>query len=165
MGRVLEASKSLQLLAYVDASYAVHTDYKSHTGGILSLGMGPVFSKTKTQKLNTVSSTECELVAISDMLPQAIWARDWLLAQGYDLGPLTLFQDNTSTIHLANNGKSNAERTRHIAVRYFWVKDRIEAGEVKVEHLGTSDMIADFLSKPLQGDLFRKMRRLLLNWE
>jgi hypothetical protein len=50
-------------------------------------------------------------------------------------------------------------------VRYFWVKDRIEAGEVKVEHLGTADMIADFLSKPLQGELFRKMRRLLLNWE
>jgi hypothetical protein len=66
---------------------------------------------------------------------------------------------------LVNNGKSNAERTRHIAVRYFWVKDRIEAGEVKVEHLGTADMIADFLSKPLQGELFRKMRRLLLNWE
>jgi hypothetical protein len=165
MGMILEATKSLQLLAYVDASYAVHGDYKSHTGGILSLGMGPVFTKSKKQKLNTVSSTEGELVAVADMLPQAIWTRDWLLCQGYEVGPLKLFQDNTSTIHLVNNGKSNAERTRHIAVRYFWVKDRIEAGEVKVEHLGTADMIADFLSKPLQGELFRKMRRLLLNWE
>jgi hypothetical protein len=39
------------------------------------------------------------------------------------------------------------------------------AGEVEVKHLGTSDMIADFLSKPLQGELFRKLRRLLLNWD
>jgi hypothetical protein len=112
-----------------------------------------------------MSSTESELVAIADMLPQAIWSRDWLLGQGYEVGPLTLFQDNTSTIHLATNGKSNAERTRHIAVRYFWVKDRIEAGEVEVKHLGTADMIADFLSKPLQGELFRKLGRLLLNRE
>ena len=165
MGMVLEATKSIQLLAYVDASFAVHSDFKSHTGGILSLGAGPVFTKSKKQKLNTVSSTEAELVGISDMLPQALWSRDWLLAQGYEVGPLKLFQDNTSTIHLSNNGPSNKERTRHIAIRYYWIKDRVVAREVEIAHLGTADMIADFLSKPLQGELFRGLRKLLLNWD
>jgi hypothetical protein len=165
MGMVLEATKSLQLLAYIDASFAVHHDYKSHTGGILSLGAGPVFAKSTRQKLNTISSTEAELVGVSDMLPQALWTRDWIISQGYEIGPLVVLQDNTSTISLSTKGPSNKERTRHIAIRYYWVKDRVLAGEVEVKHLGTSDMIADFLSKPLQGELFRKLRRLLLNWD
>ena len=76
-----------------------------------------------------------------------------------------VLQDNTSTISLSTKGPSNKERTRHIAIRYYWVKDRVLAGEVEVKHLGTSDMIADFLSKPLQGELFRKLRKLLLNWD
>ena len=165
LGIVLEATKSLQVLAYIDASYAVHGDYRSHTGGIITLGSGPVFTKSSKQKLNVVSSTEAELVAISDVLPQLIWTREFLVEQGYSVDPITLYQDNTSTIHLANNGKSGAERTRHIAIRYFWISDRIAAGEMKIEHLGTSEMIADYLSKPLQGELFRKLRRFLLNWD
>jgi hypothetical protein len=165
MGMVLEATKSLQLLAYVDASFAVHHDYKSHTGGILSLGSGPIFAKSTRQKLNTISSTEAELVGISDMLPQALWTRDWIISQGYEIRPLVMFQDNTSTIQLSTKGPSNKERTRHIAIRYYWVKDRVVAGEVEVKHLGTADMIADFLSKPIQGELFRKLRKLLLNWD
>jgi hypothetical protein len=163
LGIVLEAAKSLQVFVYVDASYAVHGDYRSHTGGVITLGSGPVYTKSSKQKLNVVSSTEAELVGLSDILPQTIWTREFLMEQGYDVEPATLYQDNTSTIHLANNGKSGAERTRHIAIRYFWINDRIKAGEVRIEHLGTSEMIADYLSKPLQGDMFRKLRRLLLN--
>ena len=165
LGMTLEATKSIQLIAYADASYAVHPDFKSHSAGIISLGMGPVFVKSKKQRLNTISSTEAELVSISDILPQALWSRQWLIEQGYSIGPLTLHHDNTSAIHLAQNGPSNNERTRHIAIRYYWVKDKIEVGEVEIKYLGTSAMIADFLSKPLQGELFRKMRKLLLNWD
>ena len=165
MGMILEATKSIHLIAYADASYAVHSDFKSHSAGIISLGMGPVFVKSKKQRLNTISSTEAELVSISDILPQALWSRQWLIEQGYSIGPLTLHHDNTSAIHLAQNGPSNNERTRHIAIRYYWVKDKIEVGEVEIKYLGTSAMVADFLSKPLQGELFRKMRKLLLNWD
>ena len=165
LGIVLEPTTSLQLLAYVDASYGVHKDFKSHTGGILTLGMGPVFTKSSRQKLNVASSMEAELVGVSDMLPQILWSREWLMEQGYEVSPVKLFQDNMATIHVANNGASGKERSRHIAIRYYWVKDRIEMGEIEVKHLGTAEMIADFLSKPLQGETFRKMRRLLLNWE
>jgi hypothetical protein len=165
LGVVLEAPKGLQLLAYVDASYGVHADFKSHTGAIISLGMGPLWVKSKKQKLNTKSSTESELVAVADALSQVIWTRDFLIEQGHDLGPAKLFQDNLSTIALAARGNSNAERTRHIAIRYFFVKDRIDAQEIALEHLPTGDMIADMLTKPLQGEKFRGMRKLLLNWE
>jgi hypothetical protein len=165
MGLVLEAGKTIQVHAYVDASYAVHHDFKSQTGGLITLGRGPIWAKSTRQKLNSKSSTEAELIGVSDVLSQVLWTRDYLIEQGYQVAPATVFQDNLSTMALANRGFSKSEKTRHIAIRYFFVKDRIESGEVALEHLSTDEMLADYLTKPLQGVLFRDMRRKLLNWE
>jgi len=120
---------------------------------------------SKKQDLVTKSSTEAELVAISNLLPQIIWVRDFLIGQGYNMGAATLFEDNMSTIALAARGGLKSPRTRHIAIRYFFVKDRIDGGEVVIEHLGTEDMLADTLTKPLQGDLFRRMRAGMMGVE
>jgi hypothetical protein len=68
---------------WVDASYAVHEDMKSHTGGVVSFGRGAVMSKSSKQRLNTKSSMEAELVGASDYLPYPIWAKYFLEAQGY----------------------------------------------------------------------------------
>lgn len=152
--------------AYVDASYGVHPDGRSHTGCMITLGSGPVYIKSVKQKINTKSSTESELVALSDSLGQILWSRYFLEGQQYNLkSASTIHQDNLSTIALANNGQSNSERTRHINIRYFFIKDRIDAGEVKTVHAPTDKMYADILTKPLQGNLFRLMRKALMNWE
>lgn len=152
-------------VAYVDASYGVHVDGKSQTGCIISLGKGPVYVKSGKQKIVSKSSTEAELVGLSDSMSQVIWTRDFLIAQGHPLGPATIYQDNLSTMALARNGQSNSERTRHINIRYFFITDRINAGEVRLEHLATVNMIADILTKPLQGGLFRSLRAAMLNWD
>jgi hypothetical protein len=55
--------------------------------------MGPVFTKSSRQKLNRASSMEAELVGVADMLPQILWSREWLLEQGYSVGPAKLFQE------------------------------------------------------------------------
>ena len=65
---------------------------------------------------------------------------------------------------LIKNGKSNSERTRHIAIRFFFVSDRVNSNEIKLEYLETENMIADVLTKPLQGELFKMLRDKLLNW-
>jgi hypothetical protein len=49
-----------------------------------------------------------------------------------------------------------------VAIRYFFIKDRMDVGEVEIEYLPTEDMRADILTKPLQGDLFRLMRQRLM---
>jgi histone deacetylase 1/2 len=165
LGIVLDASEGLQVMAYIDASYGVHGDYKSHTGAVISIGMGPIFVKSSKQKLVSKSSTEAELIGVSDALSQVIWTRDFLIEQGHAVNAAKVFQDNMSTMIMAQRGLSNSDKTRHIAIRFFWVKDRIEAGEIEIEHMPTADMIADVMTKPLQGELFRKMRRLLLNCE
>ena len=162
---VLESDKDITVLVYADASYGVHADGKSHTGVYITLGRGGVFFRSTKQKIVTKSSTESELVGLSDSLGQAIWTRNFLTGQGYKLGPTKVYQDNMSTITLAAKGRSTSDRTRHIHIRYFFVKDRVDSGEISIEYKPTKLMLADLLTKPLQGDLFRAMRRELLNWE
>jgi hypothetical protein len=148
--------------AYIDASYAVHKDAKSHTGVVITFGGGAVYCKSTKQKVVSKSSTEAELVGISDGLTQVLWTRLFLEAQGYNVGPAVLYQDNKSTITLAEKGCSNSGRTRHVNIRYFFVKDKIESQEVRVEYKPTEDMVADFMTKPLQGQQFIKLRNMIL---
>ena len=76
-----------------------------------------------------------------------------------------LFQDNQSAIYLERNGKgSSTGNSLHINMRYFFVKDRIASGEVKVLYCSTSSMLGDFFSKPLQGELFRYYRAILMGY-
>lgn len=149
------------LNCYADASFAVHKDFKSHGSILLSCGHGFIWSKCGKHKLVTKSSTEAELVTLSDAVSMTAWVMQFLKAQGYDVRG-NLYQDNLSTIALANNGRSTSDRTRHINIRYFFIKQYLEDGTMTVEHCPATEMIADILTKPLQGYEFIKMRDLLL---
>ena len=136
---------------------------QGHTGGGLTLGRGfPIVTSTK-QKVNTRSSTESELVGVDDMMPLILWTRYFLKEQGYNVSDNVIFQDNKSTMLLERNGRaSSSKRTKHINVRYFFITDRITKGEVRVQWCPTKDMVADFMTKPLQGSLFKKFRDLIM---
>jgi hypothetical protein len=94
---------------------------------------------------------------------QVLWKKNFLSEQGYVIQPATVFQDNQSTIHLLKNGQSNRERTRHIDIRYFFITDRIKRGDIQEIYKPTLEMMADIMTKPLTGNLFRKLRDQLLN--
>ena len=87
------------------------------------------------------------------------------IGQGYDIGPATIYQDNMSTMALVSKGYSTSNNTRHINIRYFFIKDRVDSQELKIEYLPTEDMVADFFTKPLQGDIFKKLRDSILGIE
>ena len=119
----LRADGSSILKWYTDASYAVHNDMKSHTGGTMTLGKVCPFSKSTKQKIATKSSTESELVSADDLMPQIIWTNYFLEHQGYNCKDTILYQDNRSEILLEKNGRaSSGKRTKHINVRYFHKK-------------------------------------------
>jgi Reverse transcriptase (RNA-dependent DNA polymerase) len=148
---------------WVDASYAVHPDMKSHTGGAMSLGRGVIYGTSKSQKLNTKSSTEAELVGTDDVMPQMLWTLYFLEAQGYKIDNNILYQDNKSSILLETNGRgSSGKRTRHINVRYFFIADRVKSGEIRIEHCPTGIMIADYFTKALQGATFWRLRDMIM---
>ena len=148
---------------WVDASYAVHPDMKSHTGGAMSLGRGVIYGTSKKQKLNTNSSTESEVVGTADVAPQALWTLYFLEAQGYKIIDNLLYQDNKSSILLETNGRgSSGKMTRHMNVRYFFLVDRIKSKEIRIEYCPTGIMIADYFTKALQGLLFRQLRAMIM---
>jgi hypothetical protein len=164
MPLLLEADNINVMKWWVDASFAIHPDMKSHTGGVMSLGRGAVHGTSTRQKINTTSSTGAETVGIHEVLPQILWTRYFLEAQGYGVEESIIYQDNQSAILLAKNGRaSSSKRTRHINIRYFFVADRISSKDVKVEYCPTGEMIADYFTKPLQGTLFRKFRDFIMN--
>jgi hypothetical protein len=113
----------------------------------MSPGRGMAMSYSWKQKINTKSSTEAERV--DDLLAYILWAWYFLQEQGYDTEPSLLYQDNISAILLETNGKaSSSKRTKHIKVKYFYVKDKIDQGEIVVEHCPTEQMWTDINTKP-----------------
>ncbi len=159
----LGADNLKKLRTWVDASYAVHPDMRSHTGGIMSFGTGGLVGKSGKQKLNTKRSTEAELVGASDYLAHIIWMQMFLEAQGYAIETSILEQDNESAIKLEQNGRMSAgQKSRHVNIRYFWIKDRTKANGITIRHCPTLEMLADFFTKPLQGNLFRRFRDVIL---
>ena len=84
------------------------------------------------------------------------------MAQGYDIGPIYVFQDNKSTMALIERGRSGAEKTRHTDIGYFWMMEQISAGIAVVTHLGTELMYANVLTKPIQAGHFKRESDLLM---
>ena len=151
------------LQTWVDASYATHPDMRSHTGGVISLGHGVINSKSSKQKINTKSSTEAELVGASDFVSHTMWTSWFLKDQGYVVESNIFYQDNQSAILLEKNGRSSCgEKSRHINIRYFFIKDVLQREKITVAHCPTERMIADYFTKPLQGNLFTTMRDVIM---
>jgi hypothetical protein len=163
LGIVLECGEDPEIIAHIDASYGVHADMRSHTGVVISMGKGPIYCESTRQTLVTKSSTEAELVGLSTGVSTVIWARDFLIEQGYLTGPATVYQDNTGAISLAKNGRASSKRSRHISIRFFFVKDRIQSGELFVTHCESRVMTADILTKGISGEGFLRLRELLMN--
>jgi hypothetical protein len=129
MMRYLNGTRKLRLTLSVvnlncikwsaDASYAVHPDFKSHTGAVMSFegGMGAVTSVLRKQKLNTRSSTEAELVGTDDISVMILWTKLLMEAQGYNIEKNILYQDNKIAILLIKNGEKNSgKRTRALNI-------------------------------------------------
>ena len=163
---ILSADSLNVLKHYVDSSFAVHPDFKSHTGGATTLGSGCPITMSRKQKLNTRSSTEAELVAADDYSMIVLWTKLFMEEQGYPIIENILFQDNKSTIQLLKNGKrSSSQRTRAINIRFFYLNDQVEKGNVVIDYCPTTDMIADYFTKPLQGKQFMKFKKMIMGHE
>ena len=116
---------------------------------------GAITSFSRKQKLNAKSSTETKLIGIDDALPQVLWTQYFMEVQGYKVKENIIMQDIFSAMKLEKNGKASSSRkTKHINISYFFMKDRIDNGEVAIKYCPTEVMWADVLMKPLQGAQF-----------
>ena len=162
LGIRLKGTKAMQVKASIDASHGVHEDGRGHSGLYATLETGPIAVKSTKQKGNTKSSMESEVVGVSDGISPSIGAANFIEEQGYERMPVILYQDNQAAMKLMKKGKSTNDNTRHIRLRYYFVSDKIAKGEVEASYMPTESMIADILTKPLQGAKFLQMRDQLL---
>ena len=164
----LSMGKDLMILDwYIDASFAVHPDFRSQSGMAMKFrgGKGCPITGSDKQKLNTDSSTIAELVGVHDYLPKVLWTPLFMSAQGYAVESNEVHQDNKSAILLEENGKrSSGKRTRAVNIRYFMITDQVEKGKVKVVYCPTDQMVADFMTKGLQGVKFGKFRNVIMGF-
>ena len=164
--RFIGADNLYVLYTWIDAAFAVYENMRSQTGGVISMGLGVLHAKSGKQKLNTKSSTESEIVGISDYLPFMIWFVNFFKHQGYDFKRNVLYQDNQSAIRMARNGRNSCTgNSRHIDIRYFFTKDRYDKGEFDIDHCPTYMMLADYFTKPLQGSLFKRYWKVIMGHE
>ncbi len=101
---------------------------------------------------------------MSDTASQAIHLCNFVIEQGYEVGPAVIYQDNLSCMALMKRGGPGSERSRHISIRHFWLCEQVENKVVVFEHLGTEEMFANVLTKPVQGTQFERERRGLTSW-
>ena len=95
---------------YVDALYGVHSDCEGHTGMMMTLEAGASMSMSKSHKLNTKISSKAELVGVYDALPDILWSKYFIKAQGHVIDHNILLQDNKPTILLATNGTMSSSK-------------------------------------------------------
>ena len=116
-------------------------------------------SSSIKQKLVTRSTCESELVGADNASTKILWTKLFMEAQVYYIRENILYQDNKSTILLLNKGKSSSgKRTRAINIRYFFLHDQQEKGNLTVKYCPTGEMIGDFMTKPKQGRDFKRFR-------
>jgi hypothetical protein len=148
------SEESVTMTSYVDASHAVHLDMKSQSGCAISLGIGAVYVSSKKQKTVSKSSTEAELIALSDSVGVVLGIADFLVELGINVKENIIFQDNTSAILMATSGVAKLDSLRHIKIRTAQLSDLLgdTSNKLKLVHLPTEDMVADILTKAIHGE-------------
>ena len=157
----------LMAAGWMDASYAIHENLKSHSACNLSIGDAAFVSNNSTcQSIITKSSTEAELVCVSDNANRLIHLVWFMTAQGHKQHAAIIYQDNMSSMALLQKGRSTSTKSKHIAVRFFWIKEQLDSGLVQLQFKPTAMMgPANLLTKPLQGAQFTEERLQLTGWK
>ena len=162
----------LKLIGYSDSDWAGDPDTRrSTTGYVFVLGdeqsnicSGAISANSRLQPTVALSSTEAEYMAVCSAAAEAIYLRALIGGLGYPQTAATIiYEDNQSAMALANAAINQWHpRTRHMDVRYKFVKERVRSNEVRLVYVRTVEQLADVLTKNLGGNTFRKFAALLL---
>ena len=150
-------SDSGELVGYSDSSYGDCLDTRKSTSGyIFMLHNGPISWTTKRQSVVTTSSTEAEYIGQCNAGKEAVYLARTLKSIGYGIdGPIIIRADNQSAMKLAINPVFHP-KSKHIDIQYHKIRELVENGEIKLNWIPTSDMVADGLTKPLKKALFQR---------
>jgi hypothetical protein len=149
----------IKLECYADADFASDLETrKSHTGFINFILNGCISWKTKRQKCIATSTAEAEYMAVYEASKEIKWIRLLLKELGFEQsGPTIIHEDNTSAISMSTND-GNHSRTKHIDIKYHYVKDLVKENIIQLKWISTNEQIADIFTKPLGKIKFTHFR-------
>jgi hypothetical protein len=153
-GLTLGGAKQLRLQGYTDSDWASDvSDRKSYSGYLAKLGDGTINYHAKKQNMVTLSSTEAELVAVTEAAKDTVWLIRLLQDMGLELQtPIGISCDNQATVKLCYNPGQHS-RTKHIEVRQYYVREQIDSRKLVVTWISGGANPADGFTKalPLPG--------------
>lgn len=161
-GLFLDGKATLAPQIYADASHCTHPTGHGHAGIVITLGSAPVLCKSFKLKAVTRSSSESELYALEEATTYAVWLL--LLLDELRLPctvPIPVFQDNLSTIIMASKENMSFKRSKHLLTREGFVREKILSGDIVLLPKRTEEMIADFLTKPVNKVILYSCLRAL----
>jgi hypothetical protein len=136
------------ITGYTDSDYASSIDdRKSISGYLFKYGECSVSWNSSKQKTVALSSTEAEYVALTNAIKEGVWLKQ-LLSELGSQDKMTILCDNKSTICLTNNPEFHS-RTKHIDIRFHYVRETIETYSITIDHITTEKNIADLFTKGL----------------
>ena len=154
----------LELIGYTDADYdSAKDERKSTSGWLFCLGGGPISWSSKRQSVVALSSCEAEYIALNEAGKEAVWLQRILKELGlikYSPSPTLIHEDNQGTIALAENPEFH-RRTKHIDIRYHWVRDAVIRKLITIKQIPTAEQAADGLTKALQVKAFRQFKEMV----
>nr|AAR89047.1 putative integrase [Oryza sativa Japonica Group] len=147
-------SSSLCLSGYSDANFGgCRIDRKSTSGTCHFLGTSLIAWSSRKQSSVAQSTAESEYVAAASCCSQILWLLSTLKNYGLTFEKVPLFCDNTSAINIAKNLVQHS-RTKHVDIRFHFLRDHVEKGDVELQFLDTKLQIADIFTKPLDSNCF-----------
>jgi hypothetical protein len=154
-----------KLYAYADADYAADRDKrKSRSGFVIYLNGAPVSWRSKLQSVVALSTAESEYIAASQASQEIIYLRNLLSRLGFSQDEATpLHEDNEACVQLAKNPVYR-ERSKHIEVRYHYIRDQVEHDRVVMVPIKTDINIADVFTKALGKVKFTLFRDEMMVW-
>jgi hypothetical protein len=161
--RYTAEGESTRVTGYSDADFAGDLDTRrSTTGMVFMMANAAISWKSTSQKSVALSTCEAETVALSETLKEAIWLKRLRdeLQPALTKQPLPLREDNQSAIALAKERRFS-NRTKHIDIRHFFIREQLDAGNVALEYCPTADMLADIFTKALARTAFERLRPML----
>lgn len=154
---LLYTSNGNGLHAYSDADFAGDAKTRRSTNGFVSLINGTAVSWTsQLQKSVSLSTTEAEFVAASEGAKELVWLKRLSFEIGGTKGIPVLFVDNASAIKLVKNHEFY-KRSKHIEVRYYFVRELYQKGDINVEFVRSENQLGDMFTKPLSPIKFKDM--------
>jgi hypothetical protein len=146
---------------FCDSDYANQRDRHSIAGFAYHFGQGAISWSSKKQQVIALSTVEAEYIAQAHAAKEALWLRSFVSEiRNEPARAITINSDNQGAIALAKDNKFHA-RTKHIDVRYHFIREAVEDGKVSVVYIPTDDNLADIFTKPLAKTKFRRFVELL----